>query len=436
MISGEPRATPVAILGAGLTGMSAALALQRAQVPFRIFEQHMQAGGHAVTLEEDGYRFDRTGHLLHLRHEELRKEVIGWLAGETVNIERKSRVFSQGVYTHYPFQANTFGLPKAVVYACLLGFIQATTRGAQPKPRNFEEFCRQHFGDGISEHFMLPYNARLWGVPPAEITSDWCQRFVPIPSLEEVLAGALGQPSRELGYNTHFIYPRRGIGQLSLAMQAQIPNLELGRAPQRIDLARRSLEFDTENVDFNVLISSLPLPKLIELLDEPPKAVLDASRRLRCTHLYYLDVALRAPCPQDLHWVYVPEPKYPFYRVGCYSNFSKEMAPPGCANLYVELASREPPMLSEVLPKVIEGLLELQLIGSPEDVAFARVRRIDHAYVIFDQGYFEALSVITPFLEQERILSTGRYGGWNYSSMEDALVFGRAAAKKAVEWLV
>jgi protoporphyrinogen oxidase len=71
------------------------------------------------------------------------------------------------------------------------------------------------------------------------------------------------------------------------------------------------------------------------------------------------------------------------------------------------------------------------LIGGPEEVAFARLRKIDWAYVIFNHDYFGALDVIRPFLEQVGIVSAGRYGDWNYSSMEDALLFGRQAADRA-----
>ena len=45
--------------------------------------------------------------------------------------------------------------------------------------------------------------------------------------------------------------------------------------------------------------------------------------------------------------------------------------------------------------------------------------------MVFDHAYYPALQAIQPFLEEQRIFSTGRYGGWNYSSMEDALMFGR-----------
>ena len=54
--------TPVAVLGAGLTGMSAAFHLAKAGVPHRIFERRDSPGGHVITREDSGYRFDVTGH--------------------------------------------------------------------------------------------------------------------------------------------------------------------------------------------------------------------------------------------------------------------------------------------------------------------------------------------------------------------------------------
>jgi protoporphyrinogen oxidase len=344
-------------------------------------------------------------------------------------------IFSNGVYTRYPFQANTFGLPPAVANECVLGFVQAYFADHAEEPRDFEQFCLQHFGPGITRHFMVPYNSRLWGVPPNEITSAWCQRFVPRPKLEDVIAGAVGVQTRELGYNQRFLYPRLGIGELPRAMHRRVQGVELGRAPLRIELGSRSLVFDDERVPFEVLISSLPLPVLLGLLQPLPAAVGQAAQRLRATHLYYLDVALERPPATDFHWAYVPEAKYPFYRVGCYTHFSPDLAPPGAGSLYVELASRVEPELRSVLPEVTAGLMEMGVIDAPSRIRFARVRRIDPAYVIFDHAYYDALAVITPFLEEQRIVSTGRYGAWTYSAMEDALLDGRRAVARATSWL-
>lgn len=440
--------TPIAILGAGLTGLSAALRLERAGADYQLFERLERAGGHAITLEEGGFRFDRTGHLLHLRDPEFRKQVLEWLGDDWVEVQRQSVVFSHGVYTRYPYQANTFGLPPKIANECLMGFIEAYHRPDKPTPKDFEEFCRVHFGDGISDHFMIPYNSRLWGVHPKEITAEWCQRFVPLPSLADVVAGAVGLSDRELGYNTHFVYPKLGIGELPKAMLNAIPRenrntrLHFNTAPARIDPKRRLLHYRAINGDgsapkaeaplsslrYEHLISSAPLDVLLGLM-ELPQAVAEARSQLRCTHLYYLDVAVNEPARRPLHWVYVPEARYPFYRVGCYSNFSPQMAPENSSCFYVELSDRSEPNLEQLLPEVARGLTEMGLISKPEAIAFARLRKIDHAYVIFDHAYYSALAVIKPFLAEAGILSTGRYGGWNYSSMEDALLFGKNAAE-------
>ncbi len=339
----SPPRTPVAILGAGLTGLSAALHLRRNGIECRVMERLPVAGGHAITTEEQGYRFDRTGHLLHLRDPSIRQLVLSCIEGGTLEIERKSRVFSRGVYTRYPYQANTFGLPADVAYACVAGFVKAHFAADKPAPRSFEEFCRVHFGDAIADEFMIPYNSKLWGVHPREISAAWCSRFVPLPRLEDVIAGAVGLHDRELGYNTHFTYPRLGIGQLAAGLEKAAGGVELSRPPRAIDPRARTITFDDETVPFEALVSTMPLPALVGLLTDAPPAVRAAASRLRCTHLHYLDLALNGPCGVPYHWIYVPEERYPFYRVGSYSNFSPAMAPPNKASLYVELASRESP---------------------------------------------------------------------------------------------
>jgi protoporphyrinogen oxidase len=181
------------------------------------------------------------------------------------------------------------------------------------------------------------------------------------------------------------------------------------------------------------MISTIPLDSLGALLDAPPPEIAAAFGRLRCTELYYLDVALDAPPLLDLHWVYVPERRFPFYRVGCYSQFSSAMAPPGKAGLYIELADRAPPDPERLFPEVVRNLVEMRLIASASDVRFLRVRHLSHAYVIHDAAHEAALATIRPFLADAGIVSAGRYGAWNYSSMEDALLFGRDAARDVSE---
>ncbi|MFW5740090.1 MAG: protoporphyrinogen/coproporphyrinogen oxidase [Myxococcota bacterium] len=427
--------SPVVVLGAGLTGMSAAHHLRELGIEHRVLEARPRPGGLAITLEHDGFRFDRTGHLLHLRDPDMRKLSLDLLGNDVLTIQRRSMVWSHGRYTRYPYQANTFGLPPEVAYECLMGFLQARQRAWEGEPEDFEAFCLRHFGEGFSKHFMIPYNCRLWGVHPKEITAAWCSRFVPLPKLEDVVAGAVGLHDRELGYNAAFVYPRRGIGALTDALAARLPHIECGRPAQSIHAADKRLVVAGQTIPYRVLVSTAPLDRLVALIEDAPDAVRQAAGRLRCSSLHYLDVALDVPSGHDFHWVYVPEERYPFYRVGVYSNFSPEMAPASKACMYIELADRRPPDMDSLVPAVARHLVEMGFIHEPDQMRFALHRTIEHAYVIYDHAYYEAVDIVHGYLKERDILSTGRYGGWNYSSMEDALLFGRDVASRARDLL-
>lgn len=426
-----PAPPPIVVLGAGLTGLAAARHLPAGS--YRIVERAAQGGGHAVTIEDQGFRFDRTGHLLHLRDPGIRAMVEELLGGELLAIDRRSRVWSHGVYTEYPFQANTWGLPRDVALECVAGFVRAHERDPGTPPTSFDDFIRRRFGEGIARHFMVPYNTKIWGVSPADMTAEWCDRFVPVPSLEEVLDGAMGPPRAALGYNARFLYPRRGIGALPEALARGIP-VELSTEPLAIDPRARTVTLaGGEVVPWKALVATIPLPRVVALCGgAAPPEVRAAAGRLRCTGLAYLDVALARPVETDLHWAYVPEERWPFYRVGVYTNFSPDLAPAGRASLYVELASREAPDLPTLVPEVTRGLVAMGLVASATDVSFVRARRLDFAYVVYDHDWSAARRVVLDWLDRQKVVCAGRYGAWNYSSMEDALLMGRDAATRAI----
>ncbi len=54
---------------------------------------------------------------------------------------------------------------------------------------------------------------------------------------------------------------------------------------------------------------------------------------------------------------------------------------------------------------------------------------IKYAYVVFDRHYRAATDAIRGWLEARGIINIGRYGGWEYSSMEDAILAGKRTAE-------
>src|SRR5262249_27012809 len=374
---------------------------------------------------------------LHLRDPYTKALIQELLGDQMVRIERRARIFSHGTLTRFPFQANLYGLPPEVARECLLGFIEAWHRrqvAAPSLPANFEEFIHQQFGAGIARHFMIPYNHKLWGVHPREITAEWCTRFVPVPTLDDVVKGAVGANPPELGYNISFLYPRQGgIETMTRALVSRIDTsrgeVRLGTSPDAIDVAARVVHVGDEKLPYRAVVATIPLPELMVRIRGLPPDVERAAEKLRCTPVRYLNVGTRRPVAGDFHWIYVPEEKYPFYRVGIYTNALPAMAPPGLGSIYVELSDRGPlptgAARDALTRDVAQALAAAGALASPDDLVFADLHELKYAYVVFDGDYYPATERIRAWLESHHIYPRGRYGFWTYNAMEDCILAGR-----------
>jgi protoporphyrinogen oxidase len=423
------------VLGAGLAGISTALALGGG---YRLIERESRPGGLCRTEVRDGFGFDATGHWLHLRDPDVRAlahEVLpdGWLT-----VERRAAIWSHRVFTRYPYQVNTHGLPPAVVAENVLGFIAAHLgeggRALRDRvPRDFAEFVLRHLGEGIARNFMFPYNEKLWTVPAAELTIEWMGRFVPRPTLEQVVRGALGLEGDREGYNATFLYPRTGgIETFVRALVARLPRPpECGVRPVWLDPIRNVARLSTgEEVRYRAVVSSVPLPEMVGLVQGAPPHVREAAGALRAATVTYVNVAARDVGAPPWHWVYLPETRLRPYRVGSASSAVPSLAPEGFRSFYVEMSGREPVPPAEAQRAALEALAELGMIASPSDVLFAEVRTIPGAYVIHDRAYGPARDAVRSWLAERDVFVAGRSGSWEYSSMEDALLAGRQVARQ------
>jgi protoporphyrinogen oxidase len=422
----------IVILGAGMAGLSAAYHLNAAGVACRVFEKELTVGGLCRSYKHAGYTFDHTGHLLHFRKQDIQELVQRLLPDQLVRHARRSAVYSHGVYTDYPFQVNTYGLPPEVVRDCLLGFAETLRKRRRPAHPSFKQWIIENLGEGIARHFMVPFNEKLWRVPLEDMTADWVSWLVPKPALRDVINGALGIKDRAFGYNATFQYPSSGgIGVLAEAFLPHVKELECGKEALVIDTARRKVRFhDGSEAHFDRLISTMPVTELVARTTDLPKRLRDAAAKLRVTPIYAVNLAVERHAVSDKHWVYFPEPEFPFYRVGFQSNFAPHCAKPGTSTLYVEVSHdwQEPMDADRILGSVRRGLERAAILRAGEPFAAADVRDVPYAYVIYDRHRARVLPHLLEELAERRIYSVGRYGRWEHSSIEDAIVQGRQIA--------
>ncbi len=424
------------ILGGGLAGVSTAYHLKDPQA--LLVERESRLGGTARSVEMKGFTFDFTGHLLHL-HTPYTKKLIRNLLGKNVyECQRRATIFSHETYTRYPFQANTYGLPANVVDDCVLGFLDAYRKRQSEeidfKKLNFADWCETVFGNGISRHFMWPYNRKIYQVDPKNLTVDWCGSFVPNVQPEEVVRGALTEQKAEFGYNTTFLYPKNGgIQVLAESLASKLKNVQLGISLKKVSWKKKTaLLTDGREIGYKNLVNTVPLKIFLDMFEDLPKPVVQAKKNLKAVGIVCLNIGVnRANISKD-SWIYFPEEKYPFYRVGFPMNFTPYAVPKGCSSMYVEIPFELANSISktEMLRRVRVGLIEARILKKSDRWLVTHILPISTAYVIYDKNRRAALDTIFKFFSKNKIQSIGRYGAWKYSFMEEAILDGKKAAEK------
>ena len=271
--------------------------LFRSQIPYRVVEREKEAGGLCRSYQLDGFTFDLTGHLLHFRRPEIKTLVEKLLDGRLERHVRRSFVYSHETYTEYPFQVNTHGLPPEVVRDCLLGFIATLTSPRQavpPEERSLYAWILENLGEGIAKHFMIPFNEKLWQVSLEELTSDWVSWLVPKPDVRDVVNGALGIKDKAFGYNPTFLYPvRGGIDVLPKAFLGGVQPISYGTELVEVDTTRRrAVLSDGTGVDYENLVSTIPVPELVALCTDLPGWVREGTAGLRCASVYNVNLGI------------------------------------------------------------------------------------------------------------------------------------------------
>ncbi len=427
----------VVILGAGLTGLSAAYHFEQAGfTDFEIFEMNEEAGGLLRSFMIDGFTFDYTGHLLHINDEYFASFINTITSLDAfIKVTRNTAIYSHDRFTDYPFQMNLFGLPYDVIYECIEGYVNR--RAGLRTPKNFYEWVLKYFGAGMGKHFFFPYNSKILAYDMRKVLPSWTGRFVPKTNLEAVLKGAFEQKdTSNIGYNSQFFYPKTGgiqhlIKSLERATKAK-PRLH--HKVVEIDVKSKTITFaNGATTRYESIISTLPLNELLTMVKgSSHRSYGAAAEKLLCNSVVNFNLGFNRPKLTDRHWTYYPEKQYPFYRMGFWHNINPTSVKPGHTAIYGELSYLGKNTSKAARTTLVESAVAkaLTVLGiSEQEVVVRKDLHLTYAYVIYDAWREKHLENLLKNLAHDGILSTGRYGGWKYSSMQEAVIDGKIASE-------
>ncbi|MBU4477884.1 MAG: hypothetical protein KKH34_02170, partial [Candidatus Omnitrophica bacterium] len=155
--------------------------------------------------------------------------------------------------------------------------------------------------------------------------------------------------------------------------------------------------------------------------------------RLKYISVYNLNLGVEREGVSDKHWIYFPEEKFCFFRVGFPTNFSADVAPKSNSSLYVELSYSEYRPLRDkqnVEKRIHADLLKAGILRKTDKIVARHINDIKYAYVIYDRNYRVSIKIISDFLFENNIIAAGRFGRWNYMSMEDVILEGKAVSEQ------
>jgi protoporphyrinogen oxidase len=405
---------------------------------FSVLERLDHPGGICASYERDGYRFELGGgHWIFGGDPVVTRLLAG--ASEIRSYRRRSAVLFLGGNEHtrelrdllvpYPIQDNLFALPKETRAAALAEILDD---GVKEPVETMAAWLRQQFGATLCRIFFEPFHERYTAGLFREIAPQDGYKS-PIDRAQ-VRRGA-DRENSDAGYNATFLYPARGLDAASQWL-AERCDIQYGTGATRIDPAGRTLELsDGRTLPYDTVVATAPLNRIVEMTGLGDSV----GPSDPYTSVMVLNIGATLPdtplARNGYHWLYIPDSRSGFHRIGYYSNVDPLFLPkghqndPGRGSLYVETAFRAGQRPSPEATQALVGMIteELKQSGLIDTVEAADPTWVDVAYTWRRPGS-DWVSRATSACQACGVEPAGRFGRWSFqgiaASIKEGLLLG------------
>lgn len=415
------KKTKYLIIGAGVSGLTFA---NYVKFDYLIIEKENEIGGYCKTSYKDGFVWDYAGHFFHFKTEEFKNKFINSVYKEDIIKQDKcTKIFYHENYIDYPFQTNIHQLEKQEFIDCLYDLFN---KEEKQNYDNFLDMLYGKFGKSITEKFLRPYNEKLYAVDLKKLDKDAMGRFFPYANIEDIIRNM--KNNNTSSYNNQFLYPKNGAGSFmnilynSLDKEKVLLNSEI----VSINLKdKTAITNNGEEIRFEYLINTMPLNKFLITLNNGEYSKLAEELSYNKVLVFNLGFDKKSKLVNE-HWVYIPEKKYNFYRIGFYDNILNSDR----LSMYIEIGyDRNDKIDVETqLTLTLDGLKDMGIIDDNMKLVAYESIIMDPAYVHINGDTDQKVKDFMKQISEEKVYSIGRYGAWTYCSMEDCMVSAKELA--------
>ena len=434
-------ADPIAIIGAGISGLTAANYLHSQNIPFILYEGSDKVAGLAASYkDEDGFSHDFGAHFTTNR------------LAETIGFHDTCKVvkhYGECVWLNQKIYGYPFGLIGVgrMFKDGVLSQLSSKTK----TPESVAELFRQKYGKSLANEVAIPLIEAWSGAKGEELSPDQGGSlpssilktlYLKLASKIKGRAVALGY-SRELPEkaSVYHVYPEDGISTLCKKLSEGIEDkIQLNSPVEAIiveDEKVTSVKVKGETKKVSAVISTVPVHILGRLVQGTDK--LQHLTKFRYRPMLFLNIKLegRSLLPDTVLWF--PESQYPFFRLTEAPISMPWLAPSGKTIITVDIGCQKGDefwtmdqdkltslclkYIKEVIPDVDE-----RFIGSS-------ILKTTISYPIYLNEYEQERQQFHKSTGIDNLASTGRNGEFMHIFMEDVYIRTRRKVNQLVQRL-
>ena len=416
------------ILGSGIAGISAGYHLEKSGENVVIYEKDSDWGGLCGNFTINGFRFDRFVHFTFAPDEYI-KNIFEESVELIEHVPFPSNYY-KGIWIRHPAQNNLAPLSSEEKTDIIYDFVNRIEKPVD-EIQDYGEWLRVQYGNYFAENFPFKYTRKYWGVEPEELETRWVGNRLHVSPLGEVLRGSYEEQAENFYYTKFMKYPKKGGFRSILNKCREGLDIRFNKKVIKINPQEKIVTFkDGTSTKYTRLISSLPLPEIVKMIDGIPEEVKEAGLNLMHTSGYMVSLGFNRPDVAKHLWFYIYDEDILPARVYSPNLKSADNVPEGCSSLQAEIffankggeeitatgksaSGWEIPSKEEVLKNTIEKLAGMGLFKE-EEIAVKDIRYEKYANVIFDKDIYKNRQIVLDYLEKEGIESIGRFGKWDY----------------------
>ena len=415
---------PIAVLGAGIAGLTAALELKRRGLPTIVFEAGKAIGGMASSFKDaEGFSYDFGAHFVSNRLA---------VALGSANICRTVKHYGEAVHLNGRSYSYPFGLMLSARFAPA-----AIAERYRERPVvSAADWFRKKYGEVLAEEVAIPLAEAWSGAAAEELSPAIGQKFGPRILKSLYLNAAAIVTGRAVcnGYShempesadVYHVYPEGGMSKLLEPVANEVRHLIRLESPvEKIlveDEAVKAVCVNGETTEVSAVVSTAPvhvLPKLVS-----GTKALDHMAAFRYRPMIFVNLRFtgRGHLPDTMLWV--PDRSQPFFRVTETPISMPWLAPEGKTlitfDIGCEVGDQHWTMSDEKLAEAcLEGILAIYPKLRKNFISAGGVIRTAVSYPVYLMKYEEERQRFAASTGVAGLYSIGRNGEFAHSLMED-----------------